>query len=61
MLAQGKYILLLIARWNPIAMDNTDFKQVAITVHSPASTALRPIPLELGLDAIASIFAKDAQ
>ena len=61
MLAQGKYIVLLIARWNSVAMDNTDFKQVAITVQAPASTTLKPIALDVGLKAIAGVFTKDAQ
>ena len=54
-LEAGRYLVLVIAKWNQVALDYPDFKQISIKVQSQLSTSLKGGHIEPALLALDTI------
>ena len=54
-LEAGRYLVLVIAKWNQVAMNNPDFKQISVKVQSQLVTSLKVGHIEPALLALDTI------
>ena len=51
-LAKGTYTVVIMALWNPVALENTDYQNILISVHAPCAIKLIAKNSQVGLRTI---------